>query len=268
MFFNIVYLSINSWTQFSSNAREFIWLPIVVLDELVALIVSVLTLTLRLRYRKITLMQLHTVVVLRVHIVLAHVLAYVRLWSLGGILWSLPVVGAVLMGSRSGSRHLRPVHCRVVWNLVLSRSVFVGVRAWIRWLPLILWIVIWGTTIALWWRPVSSISLLLLMLLEWVLIGAHHGCIILGFLSTDKRAVGKSSRLIHILFGRNLRSMVGQTRRSISFLSLMYRFVMVVPIEKFLDTWSFQFGLVLLHLFWISVFPFTISVFRVEIVLW
>ena len=266
MFFNIVYLSINSWTQFSSNAREFIWLPIVVLDELVALIVSVLTLTLRLRYRKITLMQLHTVVVLGVHIVLANI----RLWSLRWILWSLPVVGTVLMGSRSRSRHLRPVHRRVVRNLVLSRSVFVGVGTWTRWLPLVLWIVIRGTSIVvstLRWPPVSSVSLLLLMLLERVLIATHCGSI-LGLLPTDKRAVGKSSSLIHILFGRDLRSVVCEARWSISFLSLVYRFIMVISIKKFLNAWSFQLGLVLLHLFWIRVFPFAIRIFRIEIVFW
>jgi hypothetical protein len=62
-----------------SNAREIIGASILVLDELIGLVVSVLALTVG--QRKITLMHLHAVVVLNIHIVIAEV----RLTTLGRI---------------------------------------------------------------------------------------------------------------------------------------------------------------------------------------
>ena len=57
-----------------SHSGEVVRWPLVVLDELVALVVSVmLTLTLTLRYGEITLMQLLHAVVLSVHVVLTYI---------------------------------------------------------------------------------------------------------------------------------------------------------------------------------------------------
>jgi len=158
-------------------------LPIVVLDELVALVVSVM-LTLTLRHGQITLMQLHAVA-LDVHIVLA----YVGLRSLRWVLRSLPVVSAVLVGSRSASTgHLGAVKGGGVGHLICSCPVLVRVRTLTWILPLVLWIVVVrAASCALRRHSVSSIPL---MLLVRVLV-THH-CRILGLLPTNERAVGES----------------------------------------------------------------------------
>ena len=151
----------------SSLARKVIRWPLVMLDELVAVLISVV-LTLTLRDWEITLMRLHAVV-LSVHVVLT----YVWLRSLRGILRrSLPMVRAVLVGSRSGSRRLRPMSRRKL-GAVLR---IVVVRAWLC------------------SRCRQSVTSISLVLLEWILV-ANDSCRRLRFLATDECAVGERSGL-------------------------------------------------------------------------
>jgi len=135
-----------------------------VLDELVALVVSVLRLVLGYRTRCIALMHsLHTVVLLSPHIVV--ILTYVG--SLGWVLGALAVVGTILVSatgsSTGGSRHLGAVKTRSVRDLVGSSSVLVRVGALIV-LQLVLWVVISSASVLCGHSfAVTSLSMVLLI---------------------------------------------------------------------------------------------------------
>ena len=198
--------------------------------------------------------SLHAVV-LRVHVV---VWADVGLRALRWILWRLPIIGAILMSSWSSSRHLRTVNAWGVGHLVSSSTVFVGGCAYIHVLLIVLGIVIFSTRV-LGRHPVSAVSLVLLVR---TLVVAHHRCR-LWFLTSDKRVIRSRNHLL----GRNWSAMVGKACWTFSLLSLVDWFIMVVAIKEFLNTGPLQFGLMLLHRFWIRILPFAISVLCIEVVL-
>jgi len=55
-------------------------------------------------------------------------------------------------------------------------------------------------------------------------------------------------------------------RSSLFLLSLRYWFVMIISSKKFLNTWSLQLCLVLLHLLSICVFPLAVRVFGIKVI--
>lgn len=55
--------------------------------------------------------------------------------------------------------------------------------------------------------------------------------------------------------------------RPLSLLHLRQVFIVVVAFEKFLDAWPIELGLVLNHSLRVGIFPFTVCVFRIEIIL-
>ena len=206
-----------------SNAREIIGASILVLDKLIRLVVSVLALTVG--QRKITLMHLHAVVVLNIHIVITEV----RLTSLGRIFRRLPMICTVVVCCRSRSRHLRPMQTLAIRNWVLTAFIFVRVGTWCC-CPLILWLIVWRCTATLRGYPVS-----LVCVLERVLV-AHNSCV-LGLLPSYEGTIGETSSPIYVLFSGHLRSVI--RKRPVSLLGLMNRLVVVITVKQFLNTRPF-----------------------------
>ena len=193
------------------------------LDELIGLVVSVLALTVG--QRKITLMHLHAVVVLNIHIVIAEV----RLTSLGRIFRRLPMICTVVVRCRRRSRHLRPMQTLAARNCVLTTFIFVrvGTRPCC---PLVLRLIVWRCTATLRRHPVS-----LVCVLERVLV-AHNSCV-LGLLPSYEGTIGETSSPIYVLFRGHLRSMI--RKRPVSLLGLMDRLVVVITVKQFLNTRPF-----------------------------
>ena len=85
------------------------------------------------------------------------------------------------------------------------------------------------------------------------------GCAALLLVTTNKGAVTNLSRLSS--------GFIIKVLRSLSLLHLRQVFIVIVAFEKLLDAWSIELGLVLNHSLWIGIFPFTVCVFRIEIIL-